>query len=196
MRRRKLVTALGGAVLWPIMCRAQQPPGLPTVGFLSLGWERDNQRITEGLRSGLTALGYAESKNIRVVYRFANGNPDHLPALTAELASLGAAVIVTSNTTTIRAAHNAAPNLPIVSFAAADPVSMGWAQSLARPGGMITGIFQIEGTSGKRLELLKEALPQANAFGYLMNAANPGNPQFKKTTGDAALGTWYQVGDY
>src|SRR5262249_23738594 len=62
---------------------------------------------------------------------------------------------------------------------------MGWAQTLARPGGMITGVFQT-GTSGKRLELLKEAMPQAHAFGYLMNASNPGNPQFKKAVDDAA----------
>jgi len=155
---------------------------MPIIGFLTLGWERDLQlqQIIEAFRSGLAALGYADGKNIRVLYRFANGNTGDLSTLTVELASLGAMVIVTNNTATIRAVHNAAPNLPIVSWAAADPVNMGWAQTLVKPGGMITGVFQDEGTSGKRLELLKEALPQASVFAYLMNASNPGNPRFKR----------------
>jgi putative ABC transport system substrate-binding protein len=99
-------------------------------------------------------------------------------------------IIVTSSTTAIRAAHDAAPNVPIVSWAAAHPVIMGWAQTLAKPGGMITGVFQV-GSNAKRFELLKEVRPQATTFGYLMNATNPANRQFKVEAGDAAqtLGT-------
>src|SRR5262249_48897767 len=85
----------------------------------------------------------------------------------------------------IQAAHNAAPNVPIVSWAGPDPVMMGWARSLAKPGGMITGLFFIS-VVGKRLELLKEVRPQATTFGYLLNAANPGNPQFRRGANDAA----------
>src|SRR6516162_3384730 len=110
--------------------------------------------------------------------------------MTTELVSLGAKIIVTATTTAIRAVHAAAPNVPIVSWVAADPVMMGWAQSMARPGGMITGIFQIISTDAKPFELLKELRPQANRFGYLMNAINPGNPHFKKVMDNAgrALG--------
>ena len=179
MRRREFIGLAGClAIAGSPEAHAQQP-GIPIIGFLSLGWEHDYQRIIEAFLSGLATFGYAEGKNIRVLYRFANGNTGDLSKLTVELASLGAVIIVTNNTTTIRAAHNAAPNLPIVSWAAADSVSMGWAQTLARPGGMFTGVFQVGSTSSKRLELLKEALPQAHTFGYLMNASNPGNPVFK-----------------
>jgi putative tryptophan/tyrosine transport system substrate-binding protein len=182
MRRREFISLVGSVALAASLGARAQQPVVPTIGFLTLGWERDLQlqQIVEAFRSGLVALGYTEGKNIRVLYRFANGNIGDLSTLTVELASLGAMVIVTNNTATIRAVHNAAPNLPIVSWAAADPVNMGWAQTLARPGGMITGVFQDEGTGGKRLELLKEALPQASVFGYIMNANNPGNPRFRR----------------
>jgi putative tryptophan/tyrosine transport system substrate-binding protein len=140
----------------------------------------------EAFQSGLADLGYMEGKNIRVLYRFADGNADRLSALTGELVSLGATVIVTTSTTAIRAAHGMAPNVPIVSWSAADPVLMGWAQTLARPGGMITGVFLSGAAIAKRFELFKEVRPQATTFGLLMNAANPGNPLFRKGADDAA----------
>jgi ABC transporter substrate binding protein len=106
--------------------QAVQPDAVRTENRLSLvGLGTRLSANYRAFRSGLAAFGYAEGKNIRVLYRFANGNTGDLSTLTVELASLGAVIIVTNNTTTIRAAHNAAPNLPIVSWAAADPVSMG-----------------------------------------------------------------------
>jgi putative ABC transport system substrate-binding protein len=156
---------------------------MPTIGFLHLGLEP--VAIIEALRSGLVTLGYTEGKNIRVLYRFANGNAGQLSGLTHELVSLGARVIVTAGTTTIRAAHDAAPNVPIVAWAGADPVTMGWAQTLTRPGGMITGVFEVA-SNAKQFELLKEVRPQATTFGFLMNATNPGNPLFKGSANDAA----------
>jgi len=101
------------------------------------------------------------------------------------LVSLGATVIVTAGTTSIQAAHDAAPNDPIVAWAGTDPVTMGWSQTLARPGGMITGVF-LSGSSSKRLELLKEVRPQATTFGFLMNATNPINPLIRKHVDNAA----------
>ena len=127
---------------------------------------------TRSVRSGLADLGYTEGKNIRVLHRYADGNADRLSTLTGELVSLGAITIVTHGGASIQAAHNAAPNVPVVSWVGPEPVMMGWAQSLSRPGGMITGLFFI-GVFGKRLELLKEVRPQATTFGYLLNAANP-----------------------
>ena len=149
-------------------------PAMRTIGWLYVGWEDDDIRpIVEAFRSGLADLGYTEGKNIRLLYRYADGHADRLPALTRELVALGALIIVTTSTTAIRAAHDAAPNVPIVSWASADPVLMGWAQTLARPGGMITGVYAV-GSNAKRFELLQEVRPQATTFGYLMNATNPG----------------------
>jgi putative ABC transport system substrate-binding protein len=197
LNRRKFFSLVGGAVFPGSLGARAQQPGIPTIGFLSLGGERDLQlqQVIEAFRSGLVALRYVEGKNIRVLYRFANGNIGDLSTLTVELVSLGVMIIVTHNTATIRAIHNAAPTVPIVSWAAADPVNMGWAQTLARPGGMITGVFQDEGTSGKRLELLKEALPQAAMFAYLLNASNPGKQRFRSDLLKAseALGTRLEI---
>jgi putative ABC transport system substrate-binding protein len=160
---------------------------MPAIGFLSLGRERELQPIIEAFRSGLIALGYTEGKTIQVLYRYADGHAERLSALASELDSLGALVIVTNGGTSIQAAHNAAPNVPVVSWVGPEPVMMGWAQSLARPGGMITGLFFI-GVFGKRLELLKEVRPHATTFGYLLNAQNPGNPHFRRVADDAARG--------
>ena len=120
-----------------------------------------------------------QDQNIRVLSRFAHGKVERLTEMTTELVSLGAKIIVTSSTTAVRAAHAAAPNIPIVSWASADPVRMGWPQTLARPGGMITGLLLIDSTVVKPLELLKELRPKAITFGYLMNVSNPGNPHFR-----------------
>jgi putative tryptophan/tyrosine transport system substrate-binding protein len=120
MKRREFIILVGGAAAaWSSQVRAQQP-AMPTIGWLHLGSERPVQGSSIGaFRSGLAALGYREGKNIRVLYRYADGNADRLPALTLELVSLGATIIVTSSTIAIRAAHYAAPNVPIVSRSAA-----------------------------------------------------------------------------
>jgi putative ABC transport system substrate-binding protein len=185
MRRREFLTLIGGAAaVWSSRAHARQP-AMPVIGFLYLGSEPAVRSVIDEFRSGLAARGYTEGKNIRVLYRFADGNADRLSTLTVELVSLGAMMIVTASTTAIRAAHGAAPNVPIVSWASGNPILMGWAQTLARPGGMITGIF-LAGSNAKRFQLLKEVLPQAAKFGYLMNATNPGNPLFRKEADFAA----------
>jgi putative ABC transport system substrate-binding protein len=185
MKRREFITFIGtAAAAWSSRANAQKP-AMPTIGWLSLNSQPSDQWVIEAFRSGLEALGYTEGKNIRLQYRFADGRADRLFALTSELVSLGATIIVTSSTAAIRAAHDAAPNVPIVSWGSADPVLMGWAKTLSRPSGMITGVFQ-SGASNKRLELLKEVLPKATTFGLLMNATNPGYPLFRKVADDAA----------
>jgi putative tryptophan/tyrosine transport system substrate-binding protein len=143
MKRREFITLVGGsAAMWLSRAQAQQS-ATPMIGWLSLGSEASVQFAIKAFRSGLADLGYTEGKNIRVLYRFADGNADRLSALMGELVSLGAIIIVTHSTTAIRAAHDAAPNVPIVSWVGPEPVRMGWAQSLARPGGMITGLFSL-----------------------------------------------------
>ena len=185
MKRREFIILIGGAaVAWSGRAQARQP-AMPTIGFLHFGRERDLQPYLNAFSSGLTALGYTEGRNIRVLYRYADGNADRLSGLTRELVSLGAMIIVTSGTTAIGAAHDEAPNVPIVSWRGADPVIMGWAQTMARPGGMITGVF-LAGSNTKRFELLKEVRPDASTFGYLMSATNPGNPVFREDANYAA----------
>jgi len=174
MRRREFISLVGGAALaGSLVARAQQP-AIRTIGWLYLGSELSLRPNLEAFRSGLAALGYTEDKNIRVLYRYADGHAERLSALAIELVSLGATIIVTAGTTTIRAAHDVAPNVPIVTWAGADPRVMGWAQTLARPGGMITGVFEID-ADPKKFELLKEVRPQATRFGLLRNTTNPIN---------------------
>jgi ABC-type uncharacterized transport system substrate-binding protein len=190
VRRREFIAVLGAVVAsWPLVARAQ-PSGRkdpPVVGFLVSGTEQAQQPLVEAFRSGLRALGYVEGQNIRILYRFAEGRTERVSDLTTELVSRGVKIIVTAGTTAIRAAHSAAPTTPIVSWGSGDPVAMGWAQSLARPGGMITGV-SIMGSAllVKRLDLLRQVRPQATVFAFLLNASNPGNPLFISEVKDAA----------
>jgi putative tryptophan/tyrosine transport system substrate-binding protein len=185
MNRREFIILIGGtAAVWSSRPLAQQP-AMPTIGFLDLSWEHSLQPIIKAFRSGLADLGYTEGKNIRVLYRYADLNVGRLSALAIELVSLGATIIVTSGTTAILAAHDAAPNVPIVARAGTDPVTMGWSQTLARPGGTITGVF-LSGSSSKRLELLKEVRPKATTFGFLMNPTNPVMPIIREDVDNAA----------
>jgi len=189
MNRRKFIVFAGGAAAaWPLATSAQgsDQKQVPVVAFLALGSEGALRPYTEAFRSGLATLGYMEGKNIRVLYRFADGNVERFTEMTAEVVSLGASIIVTSSTTAIRAAHRAAPNIAIVSWASGDPILMGWAQTLARPGGMITGLFLVASSVEKPLELLKEMRPLATTFGYLFNATNPGNAEFRRIVEEAA----------
>jgi putative ABC transport system substrate-binding protein len=189
MRRRKFIVLAGcAAAAWPLAASAQgaDQKGLPVVAFLGLGSEEATRPNTEAFRSGLAALGYMEDRNIRVFYLFADGNVERFTEMTSGAVSRGASIIVTSSTTAIQAAHRAAPSIAIVSYASGDPVLMGWAQTMARPGGMITGLFLVASTIAKPLELLKEMRPQATRFGYLFNATNPGNAEFRRIVEEAA----------
>jgi putative tryptophan/tyrosine transport system substrate-binding protein len=183
MRRREFITLLGAAAAeWSSRVQAQQQ-AIPVVGYLYLGSERTVEQYKEAFMSGFAARGYIEGKTFRLLSRFADGHTDRLAPLTTELVSLGARVILTAGGASIEAAHKAAPNVPIVSMIGPDPVMMGWAKSLAKPGGMITGLF-FDSQSPKRFELLKELRPQATRFGLLMNAANPATPYMRKHSVD------------
>ena len=128
MKRREFITLIGSATaLWSIRAQTQQR-AMRTIGWLSLGSKPVGQSVFEAsFRSGLADLGYTEGKNIRVLYRYADLNANRLPDLTIELVSFGATAIVTAGSTAIVAAHNAAPNIPIVAFAGTNPVAIGWA---------------------------------------------------------------------
>jgi putative ABC transport system substrate-binding protein len=153
-----LAFAMGGAV-----ATAQQPKKIPRIGYLSLEKTALDYGRLETLRPALRELGYIEGQNIVIEYRYAEGKTDRLAEVAAELVRLNVDVIVVGGGTgPIQAAKNATKTIPIVMMSlAADPVEFGLVESLARPGGNVTGITTISRElGGKRLELLKEVVPK------------------------------------
>jgi len=198
MRRRDFVVALGGAAAaWPRAVRAQQPPAMPVVGFLAYQLPDAITDRLRGFRQGLKDTGYVEGENVAIVYRFAENQDDRLPTLAAELVSRRVAVIVTGNAPTTFAATAATTTIPIVFLVGDDPVRLGLVTSLARPGGNITGINDFNNElAGKRLELLRELVPQAARVAVLVNPANVAatEPQLKDVEAAArAIGLQIQI---
>jgi putative ABC transport system substrate-binding protein len=152
---------------------AQQPAKVPRIGYLSrTGDSKNPGPQVEGFRQALRDLGYIEGKNILVEYRYIAGKTDSVPSLAAELVQLKFDVLVLGPLPAIRAAKQATKTIPIVMVTTQDPVAAGFVDSLARPGGNITGLTTLQRElSGKRLELLKEAVPGISRVGALMSAA-------------------------
>jgi len=168
MRRRDFITLLGGAAVWPIAARAQQ--GVHVVGILAPQPLPPIERFVRKLRE----YGYVEGENLRLVRRFSEGHDDRFPALAVELTAVPVGMIVTWGTPAAVAAKQATSSIPVVMGAVGDPVSVGIVSNLARPGGNITGcVGQNVDLEGKRLELLKDLLPQLSRVAMLANAANP-----------------------
>jgi putative tryptophan/tyrosine transport system substrate-binding protein len=172
MKRREFITLVGGAaVSWPRVVSAQQ---VPRIGYLGISSPSLEPHFVEAFRQKLRELGHIEGENITIEYRWAEGQDDRLPELAAELVRLQPNVIVTTGTPGIISAQQATKTIPIVFASSGDPVRSGLVTSLARPGGNATG-FTILGPEleGKRLELLKEAVPVLSRIAVLWNAANP-----------------------
>jgi ABC-type uncharacterized transport system substrate-binding protein len=154
---------------------AQQPGKMPRVGYVtSTGNSNDPGPSGQAFRQGLQHLGYIEGKNILLEYRYVEGDPNRIPGLLAELVRLKVDVLVATSPTAIRAAKQATTTIPIVMVTTQDPVAAGIVDSLARPGGNVTGLTQLaRDLSGKRLELLKEAIPTLSRVGVLTVAGPP-----------------------
>ena len=164
------------------LANAQQPAKLPRIGLLRAGSPPDP--MIEAFRQGLRDLGYVEGKNIVIEYRWAEGKNERLPDLAADLVRLEVDVIVPGGNAATRAAKSATKTIPIV-MQSGDPVGTGLIASLARPGGNITGLsYLFTDLSGKRLELLKEALPKVSRVGLLSHYA--GSPVELRETQDAS----------
>jgi len=156
-----LVTLALGLLVAPLDAEAQQPKNIPRIGLLITTSHASEAMNIEAFRRGLQALGYVEGQNIMLEYRYADGNLEQLPPFAAELVRLNVAVIVTTGTPPTRAAQHATKTIPIVMTVVGDPIEGGFVASLAQPGGNITGLIQMSGQLiGKRLELLKEAVPE------------------------------------
>ncbi len=170
--RRKLLLAAAAwpALAWTGAVRAQAPAKVRRIGLLSSFSPSDTALWHQAFRQGLRDRGWVEGKNISIEYRYAEGSSDRLPDLATELVRLKVDIIVTAVTTDALVAKNATRAIPIVMAAASDPVATGLVESLARPGGNITGLSQMSPQlAGKRLELLKEIVPKLSRVAVLWN---------------------------
>ena len=173
--RRKLIVALGaGALAVPLGTFAQQPvAGMHRIGFLGPESPSGFEVRIEALRAGLRDLGYVEGKNIVIEFRWAEGNYDRLPGLAAELVQIKVNVIVASATPAVSAARKATSAIPIIMVNVGDPVGSGLINSLAAPGGNITGVTNVTGElSPKHLEMLHSMAPKVSRVAVLVNPAN------------------------
>jgi len=169
--RRTLLALLGAAAAWPRAARAQQ--GTPVIGFLHPTSSDAFPDRLRAFRLGLRESGFVEGENVTIAYRFAENQVDRLPAMASELVRSQVAVIATANSPPALAAKTATATIPVVFISPEDPVKLGLVASLARPGGNLTGVNLVSGElAAKRLERLRELLPDAARVAVLVNPPN------------------------
>ena len=178
MRRREVITLLGGAAAaWPLGARAEVASKRPLIAWLSGGTAQFSTGFVDNFLRGMRDLGYVEDRNFDMVYRFADGYGDRLPALTDEVVRLKPDVILASAIIAAFAARKVTSTIPIVSPALADAVHLGLIASEARPGGNVTGIEPyVEGLPAKQIEFAREILPGVGTIGLLTNSTDPKAP--------------------
>jgi putative tryptophan/tyrosine transport system substrate-binding protein len=189
MRKAGVLSILFLVVLLDVAVIAEAQPLTKhsRIGFLNVGTPATSPARQEVFRQGLRDLGYLEGKNIVIEWRYAEGKPDRLPAIAADLVRLKVDVIVTGGGISTRSAKDATVTIPIVMTQDIDPVGNGFVASLARPGGNITGLSTLAPEiSGKQMELLKEIVPKFARVAVLGTTTNPGTAQALKETELAA----------
>jgi putative ABC transport system substrate-binding protein len=185
VRRRDVITLLGSAAAaWPIAARGQQTV-IPVIGLLGSGSAEPNAMLLDAFRKGLRTTGYVEGQNATIQYRWAAGSYEQLPTLAAELVHIPVNVIVAfDNTATALAAKSATSTIPVVFSIGTDPVKFGLVSSLSRPSGNVTGVVALTvGLGVKRLQVVREMLPNAGTIAMLVN---PKNPAAESETNDIA----------
>ena len=174
MRRRTFITLLGGAAAaWPLAARAQQPFKAPIIGFLGASTSAAWSPWTSAFVRRLGELGWSDGRNLRIEYRWAEGREERYAEIAAEFVRLKVDVIVTVQSALVATKH-ATSTIPIVFAIAPDPVGAGLVGSLAKPGGNITGLsMQATDIAAKRLELMREVLPDLRRFALMANVGYP-----------------------
>jgi putative ABC transport system substrate-binding protein len=174
MRRRDFITLLGGtAAMWPLPARAQQRK---VIGFLGANTAASQRPWTDALVQRLRELGWIEGRNLVIEYRWAEGRSDRAESLVAELLKLKIDALVTHGTPNVAAAKKLTSTVPVVFAAVGDPIGTGLVASLARPGGNLTGLSnQTADLGGKRLDLLRDAVPDLRRLAVMANVDNPSN---------------------
>ncbi len=175
MRRREFIAGLGSAAAWPLAARAQQGGRLKTIGYLGGATSSaDSQRLAAFVQR-LRELGWIEGRTVAIEARWAEGRSDRIAEIAAELVRLKVDVIVTASSAPVLAAKQATSVIPIVFAAQTDPVASGLVESLARPGGNMTGVSsQIIDTASKEVELLREVVPNVRRLAIMANAGSRG----------------------
>jgi putative ABC transport system substrate-binding protein len=174
VRRRAFITLIGGAAAWPIAARAQLAGGLPTIGYLG-GSTALSASWTAAFAQRLRGLRWVEGRTVAIEARWAEGRSDRMAEIAAELVRLKVDIIVTTAAAPVLAAKQATSVIPIVFVGQSDPVGSGLVASLARPGVNITGLSsQIIDTASKRVELLREVVPNLRRLAMMANAGGPG----------------------
>jgi putative ABC transport system substrate-binding protein len=187
MRRREFFMCLGGAAVWPLSASAQQTP-MPVIGVLGSPTAESYAPRIAAFKRGLKEAGFAEGQNLAIEFRWANDDYDRLPDMAIDLIHSRVSLIAAiGNNRPARAAKAATSTIPIVFAMGADPVQLGLVPSLDRPGGNITGVTTLAGdVTQKRLQVLHDLVPNAKAFGMLLNPDNGGAPSSGRAYVDLA----------
>src|SRR5262249_18429390 len=194
LKRREFISLLGGAAAaWPFAARAQKP-AIPVVGFMHAGTPEMNKDVREAFRQGVNETGYIEGQNVTIEYRWAEGYPDRLPGLAADLVRRKVAVMAATSTPAAVAAKAATSIIPIVFETAGDPIRLGLVASLNRRGRNITGVSQLSSELiSKRLGLLHDLIPAATIIGLLVDPTDPRAETQTRDTQEAAHAVGLQI---
>jgi len=173
MKRRQFIAILGAGAAWPLVARAQQTKRIFKIGHLESGLPSSAPYLLSAFQQGLRKLGYVEGENLFIERRYAEGREERLPQLAAELVRFGVDVIFAIGPPQALAAAKATTTIPIVFVGGGDPVEIGLVKSLAHPGGNVTGLTLVTvELAGKRVQLVKEAVPAATRVAILWNPIN------------------------
>jgi putative ABC transport system substrate-binding protein len=193
MKRREFITLLGGAATWPVAARGQQA-ALPVVGYLYSGTAVDGAPNVAAFRKGLGEAGQVEGRDLAIETRWGENDRGRLPALAAELVRRRVALIVATPISSALPAKAATTTIPILFQTGSDPVRAGLVASFSRPGGNVTGVVFIAGALGaKRLDLLRQLVPNATTIGVLVNPNSPETEAERKDVQAAAQAIGQQL---